>query len=104
MKGIVLVTIFMMCFINTEDGDTVTAHGGVLDRMEDNEQAVILMEDLGEELIVPKWDLPLGSKTNTWFLIEKNNESKLERISIDYKTTIEEAAKMKQLRKKIWNK
>ncbi|HLR40837.1 MAG TPA: DUF3006 domain-containing protein [Virgibacillus sp.] len=103
MKGIVLAIIFMMYSINPADGDTVTAHG-VLDRMEDNEQAVILIEDLGEELIVPRQDLPLGSKANMWFLIEKNNEGKLERISIDYKTTMEEAEKMKRLGEKVRNK
>ncbi len=103
MKGIILTIIFMMYSINPADEDMVTALG-VLDRIEDNEQAVILIEDLGEELIVPRQDLPLGSKENTWFLIEKNNEGKLERISIDYKTTIEEAKKMKRLGKKVCNK
>jgi len=103
VKGLILAIIFMMHSINPANGDTVIAYG-VLDRMEDNEQAVILIEDLGEELIVPKQDLPLGSKENTWFLIEKNNEGKLERISIDYKTTVEEAEKMKRLGEKVKNK
>jgi len=101
VKGLILAIIFMMHSINPANGDTVH---GVLDRIEDNEQAVILIEDLGEELIVPKRDLPLGSKANTWFLIEKNNGGKLERISIDYKTTIEEAKKMKRLGEKVKNK
>jgi len=101
VKGLVLAIIFMMYSINSADGDAIH---GVLDRMEDNEQAVILIEDRGEELIVPKQDLPLGSKANTWFLIEKNNGGKLGRISLDYKTTIEEAKKVKRLRKKVRNK
>lgn len=47
---------------------------GVLDRFEGN-QAVILMEDINVEVLIPKEELPEGSKVNTVFKMKKFAES-----------------------------
>lgn len=48
---------------------------GFLDRIEDNDKAVILIEETKEELIVSIEDLPENSKENTWLKLEKNESS-----------------------------
>lgn len=47
---------------------------GILDRFEGN-QAVILIEETKEELLVIKEDLPRGSAKNTIFNLAKENGS-----------------------------
>ncbi|PAV30831.1 hypothetical protein CIL05_03675 [Virgibacillus profundi] len=46
---------------------------GILDRFEDNEKAVVLIEEINEELIVARNTLPEGSEVDTHFTIEKRN-------------------------------
>src|SRR5699024_8083941 len=76
---------------------------GVLDRIEDNDMAVILIEEINKELIIPLHELPSGSKESTWFHIEKRDET-FEVISIDSKTTSQEAEKSTDLMKKLQEK
>jgi len=76
---------------------------GVLDRIEDNDMAVILIEEINKELIIPLHELPSGSKENMWFHIEKKGEM-FEVISIDSKTTSQEAEKSIDLMKKLQEK
>ncbi|MEN2768540.1 DUF3006 domain-containing protein [Ornithinibacillus xuwenensis] len=59
---------------------------GVLDRFE-GDQAVILLEAINEELILAKEDLPDGSKVNTIFKINKQNEH-YQIIGIDHDSEI----------------
>lgn len=68
---------------------------GILDRFE-NDSAVILIEEEKEELIVPKRDLPKGSKVNTYFVIEKNFNG-YEIVGIDEEKTILERKKSSSL-------
>lgn len=68
---------------------------GILDRFE-NDSAVILIEEEKEELIVPKRDLPKGSKVNTYFVIEKNFNG-YEIVGIDEEKTILEREKSSSL-------
>lgn len=42
---------------------------GYLDRIEDGEKAVILLEEQGFEIIVPFGELPDGSGVGSWFRI-----------------------------------
>jgi hypothetical protein len=48
---------------------------GVLDRMEDGEQAVILIETNNKTIIVSQKTLPVGSQINMWFNIELVNHT-----------------------------
>ncbi|MBP1971121.1 hypothetical protein J2Z83_003260 [Virgibacillus natechei] len=72
---------------------------GMIDRFEGN-KAVILIEDLNEELIVPRQDLPIGSKVNTWFLM-KIEDGNFKIISIDWKLTKEQDERIKALMEKL---
>ncbi|MUK87703.1 DUF3006 family protein [Ornithinibacillus sp. L9] len=60
---------------------------GVLDRFEDQNQAVILIEELKEELVVSKDTLPAGSEVNTYFTLEKNEDGDFTILAINEKAT-----------------
>lgn len=69
---------------------------GFLDRIEDNELAVILIEEINEEIVVPLNELPEGSKENTWFHLEEVDGT-FKVISIDDKTTRKETKRSEDL-------
>lgn len=69
---------------------------GFLDRIEDNQLAVILMEEINKEIIIPVEELPEGSKENTWLHMEKSNGS-YQAVAIDKEKTTKEAQKSKDL-------
>ncbi|WP_394120916.1 DUF3006 domain-containing protein [Planococcus donghaensis] len=46
---------------------------GILDRIEDERHAVILVEEEGIELVLPANRLPEGSQVNSWFTIDAEN-------------------------------
>ncbi|MGH2319008.1 DUF3006 domain-containing protein [Planococcus sp. SE5232] len=46
---------------------------GILDRIEDERHAVILVEEEGIELVLPANRLPEGSHINSWFTIDAEN-------------------------------
>lgn len=48
---------------------------GVLDRIEDGNKAVILVEEINQEILMPIGDLPIGSKEGIWFLLKLDEES-----------------------------
>lgn len=73
---------------------------GVLDRFEDNDQAVILIEEVQKALVIPKKDLPKGSQQGTWFLIEEKN-SNYKILSIDHETTRKQKEKSDRLMDKL---
>ena len=76
---------------------------GVFDRIEDNDMAVILIEEINKELTIPLHDLPSGSTESTWFHIEKKGDA-FKVISIDSKTTDQEADNSANLMKKLRSK
>lgn len=69
---------------------------GILDRFEDNNKAVILLEETNEELIISIDDLPQGSEENTWFNLEKKNDD-YRVISINKDKSNKEATKTSDL-------
>src|SRR5690625_5187042 len=74
-------------FSHTEtSGLDETSLLGVLDRIEDGHQAVILIEALEKEWIVPMHQLPPGSKVNMWFDMKLNGK-KPEVLRINYGVT-----------------
>lgn len=48
---------------------------GVLDRIVDDEHAVILVEQLGKEFVISSSLLPEGSKEGTWFTLVLNEDT-----------------------------
>lgn len=84
-----ILTLLVTAFLSrTEmEGDSFKTKG-VLDRFEDNDLAVIIIEKWNEELIVPENELPNGSREDTWFNIE-GMHGELNIISIDWQTTLE---------------
>lgn len=73
---------------------------GILDRFEDNNNAIILIEELDEEIIIPVGELPEGSKVNTFFKMEKQC-GRLQIVSIDDTTTKHEGQKTSDLMAKL---
>jgi len=72
---------------------------GILDRFE-NDQAVILIEEINEEVIFPKSELPAGSDVNTYFTIEKRDDG-YHIIAIDQEKTKNEAQTTSDLMKTL---
>lgn len=66
---------------------------GILDRIEDGRQAVILIEEEQREIVFPADRLPPGSKVNSWFDIVLEDEE-ITSISLDAETA---AAKERQV-------
>ncbi|MFB4168474.1 DUF3006 domain-containing protein [Virgibacillus sp. JSM 102003] len=63
-----LLSLFTSDLNSNFNSELITT--GVLDRIEDGNQAVILLEELQQELVVPMHMLPLGSRPNTWLQIK----------------------------------
>lgn len=73
---------------------------GVLDRFENKDQAVILIEEIQKALVVPISELPANSKEGTFFSIEERNGN-YKIISIDHETTRREEKKAAELMEKL---
>lgn len=72
---------------------------GVLDRFE-GDMAVILIEDIKEELIIPREKLPAGSKVNTYFQLEKTKDT-FQIVSIDEDKTLRQKEKTSDIMAKL---
>ncbi|AXI10257.1 DUF3006 family protein [Oceanobacillus sp. 143] len=77
--------------------ETQITISGVLDRWESDESAVILIEESNTEIVVPKHNLPIGSRVNSWFQIVMEDDV-IEHILIDYEKTKLENKKALQLK------
>ncbi|MDC3414999.1 DUF3006 domain-containing protein [Aquibacillus sp. 3ASR75-11] len=76
---------------------------GILDRIEDGEKAVILIEEWNKEVIIPKEQLPCGSQLHSWFDLEMK-EDHIISITLNQQTTEREQRKTNRLRNKIKSK
>jgi hypothetical protein len=76
---------------------------GYLDRIEDNQYAVILVEEMKKEFIIPKEDLPQGSDENSYFEITIENE-KITFLKLDEQTTLSEQEKVDDMMTKLRSK
>ncbi|MEH6995677.1 DUF3006 domain-containing protein [Neobacillus drentensis] len=76
---------------------------GYLDRIEDNQFAVILVEEMKKEFIIPKENLPQGSKENSYFEITIENE-KITSMKLDAQTTVSEQEKVDEMMTKLRSK
>lgn len=73
---------------------------GVLDRFEDNDLAVILIEEMNKELNIPVNNLPPNSKEGTWFQIEER-QGEFHIVSIDMEMTNKQAERSADLLEKL---
>lgn len=73
---------------------------GVIDRFTDNDQAVILIESIGKELVISRNKLPHGVKAQDWVILKEIDET-YEVVRIDYETTKAQRHKAKQLQAKL---
>lgn len=73
---------------------------GVLDRFDDHGQAVILIEKEQTALVIPKRELPKGSKEGIWFHIKERNGN-YEIISIDHRTVRKEQKRSAEFIEKL---
>jgi hypothetical protein len=76
---------------------------GYLDRIEDNQYAVILVEEMKKEFIIPKEYLPQGSKEDSYFEIIIENE-KITSIDLAEQTTLSEQEKVDDMMTKLRSK
>lgn len=73
---------------------------GVLDRFADHDLAVILIEDVQKEILVPIQQLPPNSKEGTWFDIKEDN-GEYQIVAIDVDMTKKQMEKSLNLLKKL---
>jgi len=73
---------------------------GFLDRVEDGEQAVILIDDIQKALVIPIVELPKGSKEGTYFNIEEKS-GQFRVLSIDKRATEREEKKSAMMMEKL---
>lgn len=76
---------------------------GYLDRIEENKLAIILVEDLHREFVIPVAELPEGSKPQTWFNLVIFQD-KIISIHIDHETSTSEQEKVSDLLSKLRSK
>ncbi|MFC2949759.1 DUF3006 domain-containing protein [Virgibacillus sediminis] len=73
---------------------------GIVDRFEDNDKAVILLEEIKEELIVDRSELPAGSDVNTVLRVEER-DGEYRVMSKDEEQTDEQSGKSSDLMAKL---
>ncbi|HSI67786.1 MAG TPA: DUF3006 family protein [Planococcus sp. (in: firmicutes)] len=76
---------------------------GVLERIEDNRIAVILIEEEGREIHLPVTELPEGSEVNTWFDVDMKEGERIS-IRIDPVVTEDKNRSAQEILKKIKSK
>lgn len=76
---------------------------GMLDRIVQDQYAVILLEEMNEQIVIPIDSLPMESVEGTWFVVQVlHSFAKI--VSIDYDRTKNEKEKSKKLREKLRQK
>lgn len=95
--------ISLILLLSIGSSERVTLYQGVLDRIEDNGQAVILIESIPKMLVIPLSSLPPDSEENMWFTIRKTSNT-YQVISIDYQTTMRQRERSSQLLQQLRHK
>ncbi|WP_456278975.1 DUF3006 family protein [Bacillus sp. AK128] len=76
---------------------------GYLDRIEDDQFAVILVEEIQKEFIIPSTELPEGSKVKSYFDLIIENE-KITSIKLNEQMTTTEQQQVDDLMSKLRSK
>lgn len=75
---------------------------GILDRIEDDLYAVILVEEEGLELILPANRLPAGSTINSWFTIDAEDGQLA--VTLDHETSFIKTKQAEELMARLRKK
>ncbi|ANU24478.1 DUF3006 domain-containing protein [Planococcus donghaensis] len=75
---------------------------GILDRIEDERYAVILVEEEGLELILPANRLPAGSQVDSWFTIDVENGQLA--VTLDHETSFIKTSQAEELMARLRTK
>lgn len=75
---------------------------GILDRIEDERHAVILVEEEGIELVLPANRLPEGSQVNSWFTIDAENGQLA--VTLDEETSMAKSGQAEKLMTRLRTK
>lgn len=73
---------------------------GVIDRMTDQNKAVILIESTKEELVISQDELPQGAQAQDWVILKREAET-YKVIAIDEQQTKQQAEKIQSLQEKL---
>ena len=73
---------------------------GMLDRIEDGFNAVILLEEQKREIVIPITQLPAGSQVNSWFTITLEN-GEIASIEADENLAQEKSARAQSLMQRL---
>lgn len=73
---------------------------GVIDRFTDSNQAVILIESIGVELVIAHDKLPCGAKAQDWVILKEIDDN-FEVVRIDYEKTKAQQKKAEQLQARL---
>ncbi|RNF39099.1 DUF3006 domain-containing protein [Planococcus salinus] len=76
---------------------------GTLDRIEDDGRAVILLEELQQEIVLPMERLPAGSDVDSWFDITLENDE-VTSIVLDETTSAKKTEQANELLQKLKSK
>ncbi|MRH41443.1 DUF3006 family protein [Aquibacillus halophilus] len=76
---------------------------GYLDRIEEGKFAVILVDEINKEFILPKAELPVGSSEQSYFDLTIEND-KITSLKLNEQTTSTEQEKVDNLISKIRSK
>lgn len=71
-----------------------------MDRVEDNQFAVILVEEIKREFIIPKTSLPQGSEVHSYFELTVEDD-KITSLKLDEQTTLSEQEKVDNMVTKL---
>ena len=103
----IIKSIFLLIlFVTVGSSSEIISYKGVVDRME-NDQAIILINSINKELVVPMNSLPFNAQVNDWLHIEFIDHT-YKIVSIDHQLTEKRKRKstylINQLRKKTESK
>jgi hypothetical protein len=73
---------------------------GYLDRIEDNKFAVILVEEIKKEFLIPKTELPEGSPVGSYFQLTIETDQ-ITSMKLDKQSTMTEQKKVDNLMSKL---
>lgn len=99
MKMIKVIVQLLLILSIGSSAETLS-YQGVIDRIEDSGQAVILIDDLQRTFIVPKKHLPPNSKENMWVTVEMIGGI-YKVTSVDHRMTKQQSQRTSELLKRL---
>ena len=99
----IIKSIFLMIlFLTVGSSSEIVSYKGVVDRME-NDQAIILIDSMNKELVLPLDSLPVDTQMNDWLHIEFIHHT-YKIVSVDHQLTEKRKRKSTYLINKLREK